>query len=224
VDDAHTKQPVGAAVTNRRVVGALGGSRILAHPEVAAELATLTRRLLEERPVLLEVGFDHGRRLTSTALANPDWCVIGLEVRKRRVRDARKWAEREGLENLHAFRLDARAVFAGALPEGRCDVVEALFPTPWPEGRPRRRLLVTPEFVRDAAVALKPGGLLHVATDVAWYGELIDEALDGEPLLQKVAWEDAASLRPQCPQLSRREWRCARDGVPVYRFGAIRLE
>jgi len=36
----HDKQLVGAAVTNRRVVGALVGSRILAHPEVAAELAT----------------------------------------------------------------------------------------------------------------------------------------------------------------------------------------
>ena len=207
----------------RDVPGALGGSRILEVPEVAAELAALRGLLAGPGPKLLEIGFDHGRRLTSTAQASPGWTVIGLEVRARRVAEMRAWAAERGLANLHAFRLDARAVLAGALPEACVDVVEALFPTPWPEGKARRRLLGTPDFLADAARVLRPGGLLHLATDVAWYAEMITTAF--EAVGDRLARVDAALLateRPPCPQLSRREWRCERDGLAVHRFVARR--
>jgi len=204
-------------VEARDVPGALGGSRILQVPEVAAELAELRGLLSTAGPTLLEIGFDHGRRLTSTAQASPGWTVIGLEVRARRVAEIRAWAADRGLDNLHAFRLDARAVLAGALPEASVDVLEVLFPTPWPEGKARRRLLVTPDFLTDAAVVLRPGGLLHLATDVAWYGELMRDAIAGSEAF--VAAPDAlAGQRPPCPQRSRREWKCERDGLPIHRF------
>lgn len=207
----------------RDVPGALGGSRILEVPEVAAELAALRALLAVPGPKLLEIGFDHGRRLTSTAQASPGWTVIGLEVRARRVAEMRAWAADRGLANLHAFRLDARAVLAGALPEASLDVVEALFPTPWPEGKARRRLLVTPDFLGDVARVLRPGGLLHVATDVAWYAELMDAALAPARQSLPAAPPGAlTTLRPPCPQLSRREWKCSRDGLPVYRFVRLR--
>ncbi|PKN56530.1 MAG: tRNA (guanosine(46)-N7)-methyltransferase TrmB [Deltaproteobacteria bacterium HGW-Deltaproteobacteria-14] len=207
----------------RDVPGALGGSRILEVPEVAAEVAALRALLAGPGPKLLEIGFDHGRRLTSTAQASPGWTVIGLEVRARRVAELRAWAVERGLPNLHVFRLDARAVLAGALPAASLDVVEALFPTPWPEGKARRRLLVTPEFLGDAARALRPGGLLHLATDVAWYAELVDAALATAAGILPVAPPDAlATLRPPCPQQSRREWKCERDGLAVYRALRVR--
>jgi tRNA (guanine-N(7)-)-methyltransferase len=205
---------------HRDIPGALGGSRILAHPEVAAVVATLHAKLLEGRPTLVEVGFDHGRRLSSTAAANPDWTVIGLEVRKRRVAEMHAWADREALANLHAFRLDARAIFANALLPARIDIVEVLFPTPWPEGKARKRLLLTPDFLADAAEALRPGGLLYVATDVAWYADLITSASAAvsTDVLAQVSVDTALERRPPCPQQSRREWVCERDGLPVYRF------
>ena len=210
-------------MTPRDVRGALGGSRILALPEVAAEVARLDAALAAGRPALLEIGFDHGRRLTATAEASPGWTVVGLEVRERRVAEVRAWAERQGLTNLFAFRLDARAVLAGAVPEGSLDVLEVLFPTPWPEGKARRRLLATPEFLEDAARALKPGGLLHLATDVGWYADLMAEALAGA--VARFALSSEALLetrRPPCAQRSRREWKCEREQIPVHRFVALR--
>jgi len=203
----------------RDVRGALGGSRILLVPEVAAEVARMTRALATPGPNLLEIGFDHGRRLTSTAEANPGWTVIGLEVRERRVLEMRAWAEARTLPNLHAFKLDARAVLAGALPAASLDVLEALFPTPWLEGKAARRQLVTPDFLADAARALKPGGLLHLATDVADYADRIRDALaDAFADFAPAPADALASRRPACPQRSRREWKCEREGLPVHRF------
>ncbi len=172
----------------------------------------------------MDVGFDHGRRLTATATAtaNPEWTVIGLEVRQRRVDAVRAWAERESLANLHAFRLDARAIFANAIDPACIDVVEVLFPTPWPSGRARRRLLVTPDFLTDAARVLRPGGLLHVATDVPWYAAEIRAAFAAQRDLRLTEAATALAARPTCAQQSRREWTCARDGLTVYRFTALR--
>jgi tRNA (guanine-N7-)-methyltransferase len=202
----------------RDIPGALGGSRLLARPEVAAEISAYMATLAVPK-TLLEIGFDHGRRLSATAAENPDWQVIGIEVRERQVLAMRRWAADRGLLNLHAFRLDARVALANATPPASFDVIEALFPTPWPEGRARRRLLVTPEFLKDVKRALKPGGILHVATDVAWYADLMREALSASEF---VALNAAPQARPACSQQSRREWKCAREGLPVYRFWCAR--
>ena len=62
-------------------------------------------------PSLVEVGFDHGRRLYSLAHLNPDWQILGLEVRQKRVEEAEQRRARERLENLKVWRMDARTVF-----------------------------------------------------------------------------------------------------------------
>ncbi|MCB9731623.1 MAG: hypothetical protein H6745_03195 [Deltaproteobacteria bacterium] len=213
------------APPGRDVRGALGGSRLDRRPELAEELARLRDALARPGPRLLEIGFDHGRRLSATAAASPTWTVVGLEVREQRVLEARARAAEHGLDNLVALRLDARAILASpdAVPEGAFTVVEALFPTPWPEGKARRRLLATPDFFRDAARALAPGGLLYLATDVAWLADAMAASAGAAPELEATPWEEALrERRPPCSQRSRREWRCAEDGLPVHRFAFVR--
>ncbi len=202
----------------RDVKGALGGSRWLQRPEVAEDIEAFLGAM-GKGPALLEIGFDHGRRLSATAAENPDWTVIGLEVRERQVEAMRKWAHENALPNLHAFRLDGRMMLANVVPQASLEVIEALFPTPWPEGKMRRRLLVEPLFLEDIARALRPGGLFHVATDVAWYAEMIEASLEASTLI-RIESESAASMRPRCSQKSRREWKCEREGLPIYRYCA----
>lgn len=197
--------------------GALGGSRLLDQPAHRDAVARWQAFLAAGRPVLVEIGFDHGRRLSHTARHHPDWHVAGLEVRRLRVAQAQERAARDGLHNLLAWRIDARTVLAAATPPASLDVVEALFPDPWwnPVHRDRR-LLVTPVFLDHVAQALRPGGVLHLATDVADYADHIDGLLAVRDDL--VVDRQAEAVRPSCTVVSRREWSCARDGLAVRRW------
>ena len=199
----------------RDVPGALHGSRFVTLPHVVPHVERCLAFIAGDAPVLVEVGFDHGRRLDSTARLNPEWRVLGLEVRAQRVEEAVARAERDGLTNVLPWRLDARTVFARVLPPASVDVVEVLFPTPWwsPALR-RKRLLIDDAFVTDVARVLRPGGLLYTATDVADYADVIDACVSRCRELVALSVEDGLARRPSCGQLSRREWACERDGVP----------
>ena len=199
------------------VRGALGGSRLFDQPRWRAEREAWDAFVQQPGPLLVEIGFDHGRRLTSTAAHHPGWRVAGLEVRERRVQEVSAWAAAHGLTNLHAWRADARVVLRRFTPPGRIAVLEALFPDPWwNEAHRARRLLVDDAFLADAVTALAPGGVLHLATDVERLAEEIGAALARQPGL--VDEPAASGARPPTDQLSRREWRCAREGRRVWRW------
>ena len=199
----------------RDVPGALHGSRLVTLPHVRPHVEQCLAFVSGQGRVLVEVGFDHGRRLHATARENPEWRVLGLEVRKRRVEEAQARAARDGLDNLLAWRMDARTVFASVLPPASVDLVEVLFPTPWwnPALR-QKRLLFDTHFVSDVARALKPGGLLHTATDVDDYAETIDNCLSQNRRFIALGVDEGMVERPRCSQQSRRQWSCRRDGIP----------
>jgi len=202
----------------RDVPGALYGSRLITLPHVAAEVAALKVFVAAGASVLVEIGFDHGRRLMATAREKPDWRVVGLEIRRRRVDAAKAHALRHGLDNLFIWRMDARTVFAGVLDDASVDIVEVLFPDPWWNANKRRkRLLIDDDFLADVCRVLRPGGLLHLATDVPRYAEVIDRCLQAQPALRAISVDEGSARRPACSQQSRRERKCAREGLPVQR-------
>lgn len=199
----------------RLIRGALNGSRFIEQPHIRPEVEAARAFVAGGARVLVEVGFDHGRRLHSTALHNPDWRVLGVEVRKQRVQEARERAERDGLTNVLPWRMDARIVFSGVLESASVTVVEVLFPTPWWHAKLRaKRLLIEPAFLVDVARVLKPGGVLHIATDVPEYAAHIENALAQSALLRV----EPPVYLPECTQQSRREWKCARHGIAVHRW------
>lgn len=187
------------------VRGALGGSRLFEQPQYRAEAEAFRRFIDAPGPLAVEIGFDDGRRLLALARATPDLRWLGLEVREARVAEVAAQAP----PNLHAWRADARTVFATLMPAARCDRVDILFPTPWwHEGKRARRLLLTPAFRDDLARALTPEGTVHVATDVGAYFEHVTALFAGWP---------TAPDPPPAPVPSRRESACARDALPVWR-------
>ncbi len=214
-----------ASVRLPAVPGVLNGSRLLEQPEYRREIEAFRTFVHGDDPILVEIGFDHGRRLHSTARANPGWRIVGLEVRKKRVVEAIARARRDEIENVLPWRIDARTVFAGVMESHSIDVVEVLFPTPWLEAGPKRkRLLLTERFLHDVNRALRVGGLLHFATDVADYAEHVKRVLAGMNELESIPVTLGDSLRPPCAQLSRREWKCERDGLFIHRFYFRRIK
>lgn len=191
------------------VAGALGGSRLFEQPQYRAEAERFRAFVEPPGEVAVEVGFDHGRRLLSLADAQPTVRWVGLEVRRRRVEAVARTAEVRGLDNLLAWRADARTVFRRLMPAGRVSRVDVLFPTPWwHAGQRKARLLLTPAFVADVARALTGTGILHIATDVEPYFEHVRDLL--------ADWRRVADPAP-APVPSRRAHGCMRDGIPIHR-------
>jgi tRNA (guanine-N(7)-)-methyltransferase len=202
----------------RAIRGASGGSRLFEQPQYHSELQAWNDALAAGRPVLVEVGFDHGFRLLDTARSHPDWTVVGMEVRRQRVAEATE--QGDGLDNLLAWRVDARIVFAGHVPAASLDVVEVLFPTPWwHAGRREKRLLVTEAFVADVARALTLGGSFVLETDVPMTAATIREAVASCPL-----FVTGPTTRPAIDAQSRRQKKCAREGIPVFTFEFVRVD
>ena len=76
--------------------------------------------------------------------------------------------------------------------------------------------------MRSVAERLKPGGVLHVATDDVPYAEQIDEVLRGEPSLLNLhapdGWADEVEGRPTTGYEA--EWRA--EGRPLHFFDYAR--
>ena len=145
----------------------------------------------------------------------PDWQILGLEVRQKRVEEAEQRRARERLENLKVWRMDARTVFANVLQHRTVDVVDVLFPTPWWDPALReKRLLITLDFLQDVTRVLKPHGCLRIETDVESYADSISAELK-KVGFENITAENLTFALPLCKQLSRRQWRCKQDNLPT---------
>jgi tRNA (guanine-N7-)-methyltransferase len=73
--------------------------------------------------------------------------------------------------------------------------VRVFFPDPWPKSRHHKRRLLQTATIRLIADRLRPGGVLHAATDHAGYAQQIAAAGDDEPLLRRISPDRATSGR-----------------------------
>ncbi len=142
-------------------------------------------------PVEIEIGSGRGRFLTDEAAARPGTSFLGAEIEVEYARIAQARADRMGLKNVRFARLDGRAFVLERVPEASLAALHVFFPDPWPKKRHAKRRLFEPAFVRAAALALVPAGLLRVATDNLPYFEAIREVLDAEPALERVPGSDS---------------------------------
>jgi tRNA (guanine-N7-)-methyltransferase len=78
--------------------------------------------------------------------------------------------------------------------------VRVFFPDPWPKARHHKRRFLQPGAVATIADRLRPGGILHAATDHADYAQQIAEVGDAEPLLRRVAPGDHLPISTRRPE------------------------
>jgi tRNA (guanine-N7-)-methyltransferase len=79
------------------------------------------------------------------------------------------------------------------------------FPDPWPKKRHHKRRLIQPEFLALAAQRLKPGAVLHCATDWEPYAEQMLEVLSAHPDFENTASDGGFAPRPAFRPLTRFE-------------------
>jgi tRNA (guanine-N7-)-methyltransferase len=152
-----------------------------------------------DAPLVLEIGCGTGTSTLEMAKSEPDVDVIAVEVYRRGLAQLLSAIDREHVTNIRLIRGDAVDVLEHLLAPGTLSGVRVFFPDPWPKARHHKRRLLQPANVAMIADRLRPGGVLHAATDHAGYAEQIGEVGDAEPQLIRLdaqAHTPVSTVRP----------------------------
>ena len=139
-----------------------------------------------QAPLILEIGCGTGVSTSAMAQSAPGLAVIAVEVYKKGLSQLLGVIDRDGIPNIRLVRGDGVDVLEHSLPSASLTGVRVFFPDPWPKARHHKRRLFQTETMALIADRLKPGGILHAATDHVGYAEHIAEVGDAEPRLRRV--------------------------------------
>ncbi|WP_255549186.1 tRNA (guanosine(46)-N7)-methyltransferase TrmB [Corynebacterium sp. TAE3-ERU30] len=153
-----------------------------------------------EARTIVEIGSGTGTSTAAMAPLEADTNIIAVELYKPGLAKLLGSVVREGIDNIRMVRGDGIEVLNRMIAPASLDGVRIYFPDPWPKARHHKRRIIQSGPLHLIASRLKPGGVLHVATDHADYAEWIDELVEVEPALEYMGWPWA-----ECPQLTDRQ-------------------
>lgn len=145
-------------------------------------------------PVVVEIGCGTGTSTLAMAKAEPGIDVVAVEVYRRGLAQLLSGIDRDGVTNIRLVRGDGVDVLEHMFGPDSLTGVRVFFPDPWPKARHHKRRLLQPATVALIADRLKPGGILHAATDHAGYAEHIAEVGDAEPRLRRISAADSLPI------------------------------
>jgi tRNA (guanine-N7-)-methyltransferase len=164
-------------------------------------------------PLVLEIGSGMGETTLAIAIAHPENDYVAVEVHLPGVGALLKGIEAAGITNLRVIRHDALEVLENMVADASLAGIHLFFPDPWPKKRHHKRRLAQPAFAALAARKLRPGGILHAATDWPEYAEQMLSVFSAEPALENTA--AAYAPRPSGRPLTKFELRGVRLGHEV---------
>ena len=129
-------------------------------------------------PLIVEIGSGQGHAIMHAATSRPDDDFLAVEVFRAGLARTMLDAERAGVGNLRLVEANAPEVLEHLLPAASVDELWVFFPAPWHKNKHTKRRLVQPEFAPLAARALRPGGVLRLATDWEDYALQMRVVLD----------------------------------------------
>ena len=129
-------------------------------------------------PTIVEIGSGTGTSTAAMAPLEADTNIIAVELYKPGLAKLLGSVVRGDIDNVRMIRGDGVEVLARMIAPESLDAVRIFFPDPWPKARHHKRRIIQSGTLNLIATRLKPGGVLHVATDHADYAEWIDELVD----------------------------------------------
>jgi tRNA (guanine-N7-)-methyltransferase len=164
-------------------------------------------------PVILEIGSGNGEAAAAMCDADRDRDLLAVEVYPQGIADLMARAEERGLDNLRVYQGDALPLMWHGIAPESLDEIRVYFPDPWPKKRHHKRRIIQTEHVRTMAGLLRPGGVIHCATDIADYAEQMLEVLTAEPAFVNTA--EGYAPRPDRRPMTKFERRGVKDGRPI---------
>ncbi|NVK22560.1 MAG: tRNA (guanosine(46)-N7)-methyltransferase TrmB [Kangiellaceae bacterium] len=169
-----------------------------------------------EAEKILEIGFGMGKSLAEQASCERDKDFVGIEVHKPGVGACLLLAEEYGIDNIRVIHHDAVEIIDYAIADHSLDKIQIFFPDPWHKKKHHKRRIVQTEFCQKLHKKLKPGGVLHLATDWENYAEHMLEVL--APMAEYENLSEAGDYvpRPDSRPLTKFEQRGHRLGHGVW--------
>ena len=168
-------------------------------------------------PRILEIGFGSGASLLQIAAASPECDFIGIETYQPGVGSLLLGIESAMLTNIRVYYADAVLVLKHCIPANSLDGLQIFFPDPWQKRRHHKRRLIQPEFINAVLAKMKPGAILHLATDWEDYAHKMMQVLSHTPQLINLAGENQYAERSaQRPVVTKFEGRGERHGRPIW--------
>ena len=129
-------------------------------------------------PLIVEIGSGQGHAIVHAAKSRPDADFLAVEVFRAGLARTMLDAERAGVHNLRLVEANAPEVLQHLLPPASVSELWLFFPDPWHKTKHTKRRLVTGEFAKTAAAAVREGGMLRLATDWEEYARQMRDVLD----------------------------------------------
>ncbi|CAM5289382.1 MULTISPECIES: tRNA (guanosine(46)-N7)-methyltransferase TrmB [Streptomyces] len=158
-----------------------------------------------DNPVVLEIGFGMGEATAQMAAADPGTNILAVDVHTPGQGNLLNLADRGGLTNIRVGNGDAIILLREMLAPDALGGLRVFFPDPWPKKRHHKRRLIQPEFLSLAATRLRPGAILHCATDWEPYAEQMLEVLTAHPDFVNTQADGGFAPRPEFRPLTRFE-------------------
>ena len=171
----------------------------------------------QNTPLILEIGFGMGDATAKIAQSLPDTLFLACEVHTPGVGALLRLIGEQQIGNIRIIQHDAVQVLAQMIPSASLDGIHIFFPDPWHKKRHHKRRLIQSAFVASLMTHLKPGGILHLATDWQPYAEQMLQVLNAEPLLSNTASApDGFAAKPAYRPLTKFENRGLKLGHGVW--------
>lgn len=138
------------------------------------------------RRVELDLGCGSGGFTVALAKSKPDALIFGADVMLGRLRKVEKLGRRNGVSNMELLRVEARHLMSIIIPDNYFDRVHILCPDPWPKHKHKGNRLMSSDFMIHLFRVLKPGGVLHFATDDPVYMESTRKNLEESELFDEL--------------------------------------
>jgi len=161
---------------------------------------------------ILEIGFGDGQSLATMAKATPEKDFIGVEIYKTGICSLLATLEKEALENVRIFCADALEVLEYKIPDASLSAMQVFFADPWPKTRHHKRRLIQSSFVMLAAQKIKPGGILHLATDWMDYAHQMMTVMSDNLFFENTAGPGQFTPRPSHRPLTKYEQKGLQQG------------
>lgn len=169
-------------------------------------------------PRVLEIGFGNGEALAASAAGDPARDYLGIEVHRPGVGRLLNALDLTQVGNARVWAHDAVEVLRTELSTASLDEVRIWFPDPWHKKRHHKRRLIQPDFVALLASRVRPGGLLHLATDWADYAGHMRAVMEAAAGWSNCVGPGMAAPRPAWRMVTRFELRGLGLGHGVWDF------